>query len=489
MTGLRSRLTLTLVALVTLTAAVLGFASYAFVDYSLHERMRSDAIRQANFNLSVLAPSQFAPDAARDEIRDSGFLAAVRQPGGIDALVDLGDGDPLVSDLSVVGLLDQLSPELRAIVRVGDVGWQSLARGDRSVLVVGGRQPGQGPEIYFVFDATATETALGQLRIGLVGGALVLLAFTLVAGRLVARGILRPVDAAGRAARRIARGDLAARLPVAGRDEFAAWATSFNEMAATLEETIGRLHESQAQTRRFVADVSHELRTPLTALVTEASLLSARLGDLPPDLRRPAELLVGDVGRLRELVEDLMELSRFDAAAEAAQLERLDLATLVAGIASRAAPAATVVRPAEPVLVETDRRRVERILRNLLDNAREHAPGTAIEVTVEEAADHVTVSVADRGPGVPTVHVPRLFERFYKADPSRHAGGSGLGLAIAAEHAELIGGRLSAANRDDGGLRVELRLPVTEPLPARDLPAMDDVEHPATSTAAQELIR
>ena len=199
---------------------------------------------------------------------------------------------------------------------------------------------------------------------------------------MIARGVLAPVEAAGRAAERIERGDLSARVPVTSNDEFGTWAERFNRMAEALADTIGRLEAAEAQNRRFVADVAHELRTPLAALVAEASILREHLGELPPESRRAGELLVSDVGRLRALVDDLMEVSRFDARAEQIALEPVDLGRLVATVAAARLPEAALDLPDRPLVVETDPRRLERILGNLLDNAREHAAGAPVEVTL-----------------------------------------------------------------------------------------------------------
>ena len=269
----------------------------------------------------------------------------------------------------------------------------------------------------------------------------------LVVARRVARGVLAPVDAASRAAERIEGGDLSARVPVTSDDEFGAWAERFNRMAEALGESIGRLEAAEAQNRRFVADVAHELRTPLAALVAEASILRDHLDALPDESRRAGELLVTDVARLRTLVNDLMEISRFDAGAEQIAAEPVDIGRLVRSVVAARLPEASVDVPETPPIIETDPRRLERIVGNLLDNAREHAAGAAVEVRVEEAPDALVISVADRGPGVPPERLPHIFDRFYKADPSRHAGSSGLGLAIAAEHAELLGGSLTATAR------------------------------------------
>jgi len=237
------------------------------------------------------------------------------------------------------------------------------------------------------------------------------------------------------------------------------------------EATVERLQASEAQNRRFVSDVSHELRTPLTALVAEASVIEAGLDGLAPDARRAAELLVADVRRLRILVEDLMELSRFDARAEQADLRPTDLGEATRSIVSARLPGAAVHGPPAQVVVAADVRRLDRIIGNLLDNAGEHAPGTPVEVRVGDDGANAIVTVGDRGPGVPEDVLEHLFERFYKADASRHGGSSGLGLAIAAEHAALLGGSLSARNRDGGGLEVTLRLPrvVSESLLAGDV--------------------
>jgi two-component system sensor histidine kinase MtrB len=300
--------------------------------------------------------------------------------------------------------------------------------------------------------------------------------------------VLAPVDAAARAAERIEHGDLSARVPVTSRDEFGAWAERFNRMAGALEETIRRLEASQAQNRRFVADVSHELRTPLTALVAEASILREHLDVLPPNARRTGELLVTDVARLRILVEELMELSRFDSAAEQASREPIDLVRLVRTVAAARSPDAALALPDDPVVVATDPRRIERILGNLLDNAREHAPNSPVEVRLGLEPDEVVLSVADGGPGVPEDRLERIFDRFYKSDPSRQQGSSGLGLAIAAENAALIGGSLAARNPSGGGLRLELRLPVTEQLRGGDEAATRGPDRGPRS-AAQEPIR
>jgi two-component system sensor histidine kinase MtrB len=209
----------------------------------------------------------------------------------------------------------------------------------------------------------------------------------------------------------------------------------------------------------------------VAALVAEVSILREHLDALPPEARRTGELVVQDVGRMRVLVEDLMELSRFDAAGEEVRIQPVDLNRLIRDTAAARHRDAVLELPDDRIIVDTDPRRLERILGNLLDNAREHARDALVVVRLQPLGGHVRITVADRGPGVPPDRLDRIFDRFFMADPSRR-GGSGLGLAIAAEHAALLGGELVARNREGGGLALELDLPVTNPLPDGDAAAI-----------------
>lgn len=467
MRGIRSRLTLTLVALVVVTVAAIGIGVYLFVDASLRDRIVASARQQANYNLAVLLPGAVPQPTDPPSFVASGLPDAFALGGDTATIADFGSAG-VYEPPSLPGAIDQVSPALRAIVAGGQLGyaWQQLD--GRPVLIVGGRQGGP-PDLYFVFEAADLDAALGQLRVGLVLAALAAVAVTLVAARIIARGILRPVDAAAGAARRIGAGDLAARVPVGGRDEFGRWAAAFNEMATALEATVERLDAARRHNQQFVADVSHELRTPLTALVAEASVIEAGLDQLPAAQRRPAELLVADVRRLRDLVADLMEISRFDAGVEQPSLETVDLGRVVTAVVAARLPEAAVSLPAAPVPVRSEPRRLDRILGNLLDNARRHAPGAPVEVALVPTLDGAAVVVADRGPGVDADALDHLFERFYTADPARARGSSGLGLAIAAEHAALLGGTLRARRRPGGGMVFALTLPVTGSLPSGDV--------------------
>jgi signal transduction histidine kinase len=466
--SLRTRLAVVIVALVALTSAVLGVGAAVFVERSLRDQLLADATRQAQYDLTVLVPDALGGNAGRDAFEASGVMTTLGLRGSLGTIADFGDGDPLLTSLDLLNVPAQLPGELRGIVARGDIGYAWMTVAGRPLLVVGGHSATGQLDLFFVHDAAEIDRAVTQLRLALLFGSVIAVLIALVTARAVARGILRPIDTAARTAARIADGDLRARVPVESSDELGALAGDFNRMAAAQEQTIERLRSAEAGNRRFVSDVAHELRTPLTALVAEASVLREGLGDLPPATRRAGELLVADVGRLRLLVEDLMELSRFDAGAEQVSRTPVDLGGRVRAMVAKRLPGAGVDTPAERLVVETDPRRLDRIVGNLLDNARDHAPGAPVLVRVSRDGGHARVSVEDHGSAPPPDgDLERLFERFTKADPAR-PGGSGLGLAIAREHAVLLGGTLTAERVPGGGLRFDLDLPVAAADPEGD---------------------
>jgi signal transduction histidine kinase len=471
--GVRARLAGALVLVVAVTAALLGVAASFFVDNRLHDQALQDAAAQARFDLTVTVPGRQLPaQPTVDDIARSGLLDTFRQRG-LETLVDLGAGDTVKSSDSLDDLLERLPPDVPSRIGRGELAYAWTDVGGKPSLVVGGLAPGGRSAYYFVRDVSEIDAAVDQLRRVLLLGLLAAVVVALLTARILARGILAPIEEAGRTAERIERGDLLARVPVTSHDEFGVWADRFNRMTDTLAETIRRLEAAQHQNRRFVADVSHELRTPVTALVAEASIVREHLHEMPPETRRAAELLVTDVGRLRNLVEELMELSRFDADVEEATLERVDLGRLIEAVRIARLPKAKFQQPDKPVFAESDPRRLERILGNFLDNAKEHAAGTEVEIELDGKRDDIVIAVSDRGQGVPPDRLELIFDRFTKVDPSRSGGSSGLGLAIAAEHAALLGGYLQAMNREGGGLRIELVMPkdVDGSLRSGDAPA------------------
>ena len=436
---LRRRLTLVLALAVGLSGIALAAGSYFLVRHNLLSDSVDSSIVQTRRNLAV-APAY----------RDTGKLVDAYKSRGDFLTVATRGGETFLSSASVS--LRSVPAGLRALVARGELGYErTTVAGDR--FLVTGAPAANGTKLYFFFPENGLRHELSVLRNVLFGGVGVLVLLAALAGIVLARSTLRPVGRASTAARSLAEGLLETRLPVEGRDEFGVWAQSFNEMAAALEAKIGELQAAQARERRFTADVAHELRTPLTALMGEASLLADHLDEMPPESRRPAELLIADVARLRRLVEDLMEISRFDAGAESVQAEEVDVAALVRATVRARGWDDRVRLEGDGLRVTSDPRRLERIVANLVDNALEHG-GSPVSVRVGEGE----IEVADEGPGIPGEHLPHIFERFYKADASRSGAGTGLGLAIARENAILLGGRLEVASEPGQGTRFTLTL-------------------------------
>jgi signal transduction histidine kinase len=463
---LRRRLTIAFVLVAGVSAAVLALGAYLMVRQARLDGSVQQAGADARYHLIVAR--QFLP---LDADRTAGLLASF-EGSGRHVLASTGPDAAVVA--SNTAFDPAPSARLRAQVAAGQLAFERPA-GRSHLLVVGGRIPGSTAELYVVTGEDRLYADLGELRNALLAGWAVVVLVAAGVGHILARRTLDPVARASRAARDVAEGLLATRLPVRGRDEFGAWAESFNEMAATLEAKIGDLSRAQARERRFTADVAHELRTPVTALVAEASLLREYLDRLPSDARRPAELLLADVVRVRRLVEDLIEISRLDARKVPLFRRPVDLTALLGTIVQARGWTGQVRVTGDPVTVHSDPRRLERVLANLLANAVTHG-GSGVTASVRRAADGITVTVADHGPGIAPEHLPHLFERFYKADPSRTGAGSGLGLAIAYENARLLGGRLWVDSTPGAGTRFHLDLPAEAApltLPGSD-PAPED---------------
>jgi two-component system sensor histidine kinase MtrB len=465
----RARLIATVIALVAVTAGLVAVTSYVLVRNSLRGQLVDDAVARAEFNLTVLASAeQLPPDADREAFEASGLADRflLRGTGGV--YVEFPDGEIFSSSPRLLAAGDLVSDELREIVAGSNYGYEFLALDDQPNLVVAARRPPVGPDFYFFDSAADVENALDQLaRVLTIAGVGILVLGALGAG-LIARRVLRPVAIAGEAAGRMAEGDLSVRLPAERSDELGRLAVAFNQMAFSLEQQIDALVEAREREQRFVADVSHELRTPLTALVNEAARLSARFNELPDTDRRVGEMLVADVRRLSTLVEDLLEVSRLDSSPGEPDASPVEVPRFLAAVIADRHPEATLRADEAIGSVVTDRRSLERIVGNLLDNARAHAPGSPVAVTAQVSAGELRIAVADQGPGVPAGALSKLFDRFYKTDSSRQ-GGSGLGLAIARQHARRAGGELTVRSGEPVGLVFELRLPVTEPLHSGDV--------------------
>jgi two-component system sensor histidine kinase MtrB len=449
---LRRRLTIAFLLVAGLSAAALAAASYAIVREARLSDSVDRALEQSRFNL-VFANETLSSDPGQQEIDQ--LLAAYERRGGFET-VGIAGGQRFSSSVSVG--LQEVPPDLRAVVAEGQVGYERADVAGTRYVIVGGKLEGPGAELYYFYSEERLWDELAQLRDVLLAGLGVLAVLGALVGALLARRILAPVGRASQAAHSLAEGLLETRLPVESHDEFGAWAASFNEMADALQAKIGALSEAQARERRFTSDVSHELRTPLTALVAEASLLAEHLDRIPLEARRPAELLVADVARLRDLVEDLMEISRLDAGEARVREERVDVGSLVrAAVRSRGWDDRVHVAGEEVVLL-SDHRRLERIASNLIGNALEHG-GRDVTVRVGNDGLGAFLEVSDKGAGIAPDRLAHVFDRFYKADTSRSGPGSGLGLAIALENARLLGGDIEVWSEVGRGTRFTVRLP------------------------------
>jgi signal transduction histidine kinase len=461
----RRRLTIAFVLVAGVSAAVLAAGSYLMV----RQARLDDSLTQAaaDTRYQIVLAQQFVPlDEQRrasllTSFEDSGrhvLLVADRQPADPDAAA----GGVLASNASFAPTPGR---QLRAAVAAGQLAFErGHTGGSPHLLTVGGRIPGSTAELYVVRDESRIYHDLGQLRTALIAGWIAVIILAGAVGNILARRTLEPVARASQAARAVAEGLLATRLPVSGRDEFGVWAASFNDMAEALEGKISALSAAQARERRFTADVAHELRTPVTALVAAASLLRAHLDRLPAETRRPAELLVADVVRLRRLVDELMEISRLDAGQEAISVDRVDPVELLNSIVDANGWRDRVAVTGTSAAVLTDPRRLDRILSNLVANAIQHG-GQGVRAEVGADGGLTTIRVTDDGPGIRADQLPHVFDRFYMGDPSRSGRGSGLGLAIAWENARLIDARLAVRSTVGVGTEFRLEMPTTLRVP------------------------
>jgi two-component system, OmpR family, sensor histidine kinase MtrB len=323
-------------------------------------------------------------------------------------------------------------------------------------------------QLYYVFPFTQQQATLLLVQRVLVGVALAVIVLLAAIASLVTRWVVLPVRHAAAAAQRVSAGHLGERMQVHGVDDLAALATSFNEMAASLQGKLRELEDLSNVQRQFVSDVSHELRTPLSTIKMAADLLFEARAELDAAAGRSVELLQSQLDRFESLLIDLLEISRFDAGAATLDAELVDVCDLVRRsaddaqqLAERRGSRIEFRLPATGCFAEADRRRVERILRNILVNAVEHGEGKDVVVTTAMDSDAVAVSVRDYGVGLRAGEEQKVFDRFWRADPARArtTGGSGLGLAISLEDARLHGGWLQAWGERGKGSMFRLTLP------------------------------
>ncbi|MEV3870570.1 HAMP domain-containing sensor histidine kinase [Streptomyces sp. NPDC049906] len=473
--GLRIRLVVTFVAVALVSAVTATALAYRDARTAVLERTQDTAVDDLRAQVARVA-ADF--DLPADQRALTGFADRVSEGLGRRIVV------ARYRDLS--GISDRyaepeprITPALRAAVGAGGgARFQRVAVGDLPYLVVGmpvtyaedGRS--SGLEVFAITDLRAEEEDTAALLDSVRSGIVPVVGLAVVLALLAAGTVLRPVRTLGRATRRLAAGDLGSRAAVTGHDELARLARTFNETADALQASDAELRAQEAKARRFVADVSHELRTPLAAMTMVATVLEEDADQLPPDAARAARTVGAETARLARLVEDLMEISRFDAGAVRLHAVETDLAdTVRASLAARGWTERVGTRLPEGVRAVVDRRRVDVIVANLVGNALHHgAPPVTVTLRTERAdgGEWVVVEVADHGPGLPPQARERVFDRFYKADAARtrgavadHGPGSGLGTAIAWENARLHGGTIEVAEAGPAarGAVFVLRLP------------------------------
>nr|WP_225873858.1 MtrAB system histidine kinase MtrB [Zafaria cholistanensis] len=398
--------------------------------------------------------------------------------------------------------------ELSTAVQEGSgVQWQSIALPgageDHPGLAFGTKvtlPPGREYALYLVYDLLPVQESLNFIhRVMTIAGALLLIVNGGIAW-YVTRTVVRPVSSAADISEKFAAGHLEERMQVRGEDEIARLGTSFNRMAASIQEQITQLATLSMMQQRFVSDVSHELRTPLTTVRMAAEVLYDARQAFDPINRRSAELLYNQVERFQTLLNDLLEISRFDAGVAVLEAEPVDLVPLVRRAVEGAQPHADLLgssirihNEAGTAIADMDPRRIERVVRNLVMNAIEHGEGKPIDISIGADGQAVAVSVRDHGIGMTAEAASRVFDRFWRADPARArtTGGSGLGLSIATEDTRLHGGWLQAWGEPGEGSCFRLTLPrhrgdtlTASPLPlAQAGPAPSEVP-PATGIIA-----
>lgn len=487
---------------VALSAIVLWLGGLLLVNQAtngMKEAKRASALAQVNatFNEMQQQLREADPSAASLNQQLNELVDAAGEGGDMFIVID----GPLSGIKSSAIQADSVPDSVRtAVAEGGDfwltsttVNYTNASTDPVPGLVIGTRllRPitGEAYPTYFIFPLTTEVATLQALQQAALTTGLLLLAALGGISYLVVRQVVRPVRRASQVAGRLAAGELTERLEVTGTDDLASLATSMNNMAFELQQHIGSLEHLSRVQRRFVSDVSHELRTPLTTVKMASEMLYDNREEFSPANSRVSELLHDEIDRFEALLSELLEISRFDAGAATLVTEEVDLSELVrqevGALKSVAALAKTELQlvSESSAVADVDPRRVRRIVMNLLTNAIEHGERKPIIVTVAASETAVAITVRDHGVGFEATQSSMVFERFWRADPSRlrTLGGTGLGLSIALEDARLHGGWLSAWGRPGAGAQFRLTLPrqlgtalTSSPLPL--IPAGDHKE-------------
>jgi two-component system sensor histidine kinase MtrB len=502
----RRSLEVRIVAVTVLLSAIAMFGTGTYMTYTIgnglfddrieqvkQESQRAAEVAQSNFDTTTAASEADLQALQISVIERIGTVAPsysgiafLRAPGS-EANFGLPD---VVRGPGAQQNADQyVSPQLQQrVLSEEEAYWQSVGlrvgADTRPGVVVGStiEVPGAGTyELYLLYDLSDVEQTLTFVQGTIVIGGLALMLLIGAVTWVVVQIVIAPVRVAAETSSKLAAGQLEERIPEHGEDVIAKLAHSFNGMADSLQRQITQLANLSRVQQRFVSDVSHELRTPLTTIRLAGDVLYNSRDNFGPTEARTAELLHTQVDRFESLLTDLLEISRYDAQAVAIEREPVNLVRLaeqsidsVESLAREKGSEVRLVAPGGHFEAELDPRRIRRIAQNLLANAIEHGEGRPIVVTVDSNESAVAVAVRDHGIGMTRADADRVFDRFWRADPSRKrtTGGTGLGLAISLEDAILHGGRLEVWSEKGAGSCFRLTLPrdPSRPMGASPIP-------------------
>ncbi|QYC44981.1 Sensor histidine kinase MtrB [Nonomuraea coxensis DSM 45129] len=457
-TGLRARLviTFTLVAVTaSMLVATIGFELAKTALVTRTERTSMDLVVRElgglDFPVGRLRPGEAAPTS-----KELNHLAQTLSAPGRSVVIEYGD---LVSVTGPMTLRD-VPNELYGRAKQSVVTQRRVLRGELWLIVgtevhraTNGVPEATGLRAFVFFPMRADVSQLDTLRARLFQGGIAIVIIALVVALFSARQVLLPVRRLSAAAQALGEGRLDTRLPVHGQDELAGLTARFNDAAAALELSVSELRSLEAMSRRFVADVSHELRTPLTAMTAVADVLSEEAGRLPEAPAEAVRLVLREIERLRELVEHLIEISRFDAGTATLNLEPVNVADAIGDcLETRGWNEQVRVNASQGLTANLDPRRFDVIVANLVGNALKHG-GPPVVVNARSTENGLEVKVRDHGKGIPREALPHVFDRFFKAGAGRaRSHGSGLGLAIARANVHLHGGTISVRAQEPGTL-------------------------------------
>jgi signal transduction histidine kinase len=448
--GLHTRTTLVFGVGAALVSITLALATYAVAHHYLLSRRQAGSVTQAFISASFV---QQELESRLADVPD--VLSSLVTPEGTQSL--LYRHGHWYSPSASVGEHD-IPTSLAAAVRAGNSAEQRVVIGTTPATAVGVPLPTIHAYFFQIRSLGELQQTLGTLSSILAATALATTLSGCLLGWWASRRLMRPIIDVSTVATAIAGGALDQRLPLDSDPDLGPLATSFNNMVTSLELRSKR-------DARFASDVSHELRSPLTAVNASVDLLATYRDSLPPKGQRLLDLLAVEVNRFSTMVQDLLEISRMDAGAASLDVEEVPLVELVhRTVARRGAPVPVEVSPsAAGVVALVDKRRLQRVLVNILDNADAHGGGAQL-VTVDRNGYTTTIAVEDSGPGVAPGEEAQIFERFFRGATAGSRGatsGTGLGLALAVEHARAHGGTVTVENRSEGGARFTIVLPVT----------------------------